>query len=377
MEDVLAPFHYRLKAWVIIASLFSTATSATIYLLQPELNKFAILYSVINFAAVMHDVIAQGLTVIILNLHKSLAESKARISDSSTQEILLEGEKGTTQGKKAYGNYVMLRFILRTSSTFLGGLLSEKIHMKYFYAIIGILQILIVFYTLIFVYEERRPSVVSAEFSFTRNISSFWNAIVGKDTMMPIILMIMICIGPNIQDPGTFILNDAEDLTKRWSLIDFSLNAMIAGVFYFIFMMFAINKAKNLSFSTQILVASVANNIQNFLVFRFVFFDELGFFEMFGLTALIAIASSMTNDILLIPIVARFSLKCPAGIESFGITTIAALLNFSAAAAGVIGGKILSTFHVEKGHYENYYIPITIAFGYGLFTLILTPFLGQ
>jgi len=373
IEDVLAPFHYRIKFWILLASVLSATTSITIFFMHPNIFTFTVMFAIVNTAAVMHDVIAQGLTVIILNLHKTLAETQARVDDKNTTEVLLEGEKGTSEGKKAYGNYVMTRFIIRTTSTFLGGILAKILPVQYFFGAIGAVQILIIFYVLIFIREERRPDIISKDFSFVNNIKSFWQAISGKDTLLPIVLMILITACPDIKDSGTYILSDL----MKWSPLTLSSSTMVAGVFYYIFMLYAINHAKNLQFPVQIFIASTANALGNLLFFRFIFYEEFADWSMYILTILTSFCTNLTVDFILIPIVARFSARCPKGIEAFGVTTIAALLNFSGTLSGIFGSFLLKVFSVTQDNYDNLYLPVTVVFGLGILVLTITPLFGK
>lgn len=75
LEDQVSPLYYRIKSWLVIGSILSTAMCALVSVSTPGLNAYTVMFAIVNLAAVMHDVIAQGTTVIILNLHKTLAET--------------------------------------------------------------------------------------------------------------------------------------------------------------------------------------------------------------------------------------------------------------------------------------------------------------
>ena len=373
VEDVIYPFTYRIKSWIVISCFVSITGCSLIGFLKPKTTEMTWFFFMINFAGVMQDVIAQGLTVIILNLHKSKAEAIARENRAITKEIILQTEKGTEIGKKVYGNYVLGRFILRTTATFVGGVLSKKIDFYLFYAAISVVQVLMLFYVLFIFKEDSKKSLISSELNFLKNIKGFWGAISGLDTLLPLIITVVILITPNISDPGTYILVNI----KKWKPFDLSLATLISGIFYYLSMMFVLNKAKGLKLPYMMLIAVVASNITNVISFQFTIYDVLHYGSLFSLYVVNYFCSTLSVDFLLIPIVGRFSLKCPKGIESFGVTALAAIVNFSGMSAGVLGSKVLQHFHVEKDQYENLIYPTEISFGYGLFALALLPIFAK
>jgi hypothetical protein len=186
-------------------------------------------------------------------------------------------------------------------------------------------------------------------------------------------MTVLLLITPNISDPGTFILVNI----KHWKPFDLSTATLVAGVFYYLSMMFVLNKAKGLKLPYMMLMAAIASNVTNLISFQFTVYEMLQYGSLFTLYVVNYFCSTLSVDFMLIPIVGRFSLKCPKGIESFGVTALAAIVNFSGMTAGVLGSKVLQHFHVEKDQYENLIYPTEISFGYGLFALALLPIFAK
>lgn len=373
VEDVIYPFTYRIKSWIVLSCFVSITGCSLIGYLQPKTTQMTYLFFMINFAGVMQDVIAQGLTVIILNLHKSKAEAVARENRAVTKEILLQTEKGGEVGKKVYGNYILGRFILRTTSTFVGGILSKKIDFYLFYVAISTVQVLMLVYVVFIFKEESKGALISKELNFIKNIKGFLGAILGLDTLLPLIIMVVILITPNISDPGTYILVNI----KHWQPFDLSTATLVGGILYYLSSMFVLNKVKGLKLPYMLFIAAVASNAKNIVAFQYTVYDVLHYGSLFTLYLADYFCSTLSVDFLLIPIVGRFSTKCPKGIESFGVTALAAIANFSGVSAGVLGSKLLQHFHVEKDQYENLIYPTEISFGYGLFALALLPIFAK
>jgi hypothetical protein len=145
------------------------------------------------------------------------------------------------------------------------------------------------------------------ELSFIKNIKGFWGAISGLDTSLPLIMTILVIITPSLIDPGTYILVDI----KKWKPFDLSLATLIGGILYCISMMFVLNKVKGLKLPYMMFMSVIASNISNQISFQFTVYDMLTYSTLFTLYLAHYFCSTLTVDFFLIPIVGRFSLKCP------------------------------------------------------------------
>lgn len=373
-EDSISPFYSRVKYWMVIGCLMNIGGSILIVMLKPGYWPFTFLFMLCNFANVIHDVLAQGMSVILLNLYRQLAEAEARYERHlGTQEVILEGEKGTEEGKKVYARYHLTRFILRNISTFAGGLIATLLPIRFIFFIIMSVQGLVLFYALFFFWEEKSKTIFSSHRNLFTDIGKFYHAIKGKDTLFPLIMMILLRINPDCSDAGTYILNDIME----WTSTDLGIMTLVSGVLYYIVMITLVNKAKSLGVKTQVAIAGIAACLYNYSNFRYLYYENLNYVSMQALSILSTIIQSISGDFVLFAIVARFSLKCPKGLEGFGVTAIAAMSNFSASAAGLSGAQLLDEFGVNHLDYTSFLKPLMVSFVFSGFTMLLTPVFGR
>ena len=372
-EDMLAPFGYRVKSWVTIGSFMVISTSLTVYFTTPGLTQFTAQYALMNFFAVVMDIIAQSLAVTTLALHRKIGETRARIEGKSDEEIKADGEAEVLEGKKLYGNYVIYRFFSRAASIFIGGVIGSSLSIQIIFLMIGLVQLPILIYTLCIFSEERKGYVLSPDFHLVNNMLSFSKSIFCKQIALPLILGLVILLSPDVKDAGTYILTDI----LHWSSIKLSFAGIIGSVLYYIIMHYTVNKAKSLGLMLQLFIAASASTFNSLMMFRFIFLEAMNFPLMFFLTVMAAFSNYLTSDMVLIPIVARYSSACPKGIEGFGVTSIAAIVNTADTLSGLWGAKLLSLNHVVKASYDDLYIPVTISCSHALFGMFLTPIIGK
>jgi hypothetical protein len=373
-EDSINPFYSRVKYWMVLGCLMNIGGSILIVLLKPDYWPFTFCYMLCNFANVIHDVLAQGMSVILLNLYRQLAEAEARYERHlGTTEVLLEGEKGATEGKKVYANYHLTRFILRTVATFIGGAIATTFPIRVVFIIIAAVQGAVLIYALFFFWEQKSKTIFSGHRNLFTDIGKFYRAIIGRDTLFPLIIMILLRVCPDCSDAGTYILNDIME----WTSFDLSLMTLVAGIIYYVLMITLINKAKDLGVKTQVGIAGVCACLYNYSNFRFLYYNELTYWSMFGFSLLSTMLQNVSGDLILFAIVGRFSMKCPKGLEGFGVTAIAAVSNFGASSAGLLGAQLLDEYHVHHLDYTNLLKPFMVSFGFSAATMLVTPIFGR
>ena len=100
------------------------------------------------------DTLAEGISVIILNLNKKIFELETRI-----KEIEAEGkgseEDGQPEGSAAFANFSGIRRYLAVITTFLGGISASRITIHTGYKILSIYPIVMFVLTLIFFKETK------------------------------------------------------------------------------------------------------------------------------------------------------------------------------------------------------------------------------
>jgi len=139
-----------MKSYIIINSFLITAQCFAIYFFKPNYSIFTYLIFGIYFCVGFIDALAEGMTVIITKMVKFLKEIRP-IQDIDEIEV------SSDWNKKALGNYLVMRILVRMIFLFFGGLLSSKfqVDIGMIYAILGILPIPLAIYTIFFFHEDK------------------------------------------------------------------------------------------------------------------------------------------------------------------------------------------------------------------------------
>jgi hypothetical protein len=356
--DSVHPFKYRVKSWLLIFFTVNALVCYSVYYFKPGYTWLVASAALVETFFCWETIIAQGMCIIVVNLHKSIDPSPDK-----------NGEKG----KKIFGNLTILKFFVKSIVVFIGGFYVKEIEFGMFYVIIAAGQLITAVYTLIFFTDERKVSFYQSGASICENIRGTAALYREKSMMYPILLMIVIYLCPQTYDPGNFILTKLAG----WKGVDLSTNYIIFGTIYSLTMFYFLNRVKAIPFHVQLWLANICLTITNICNFRFLFYKELDFYLMYALNIVLGLAWHFHLDMILIPIVGRLSKSCPKGIESFAVASISALLYLATAISGFFGSYLLKTFEVKQYHYDLFWIPLTCSFAYGIFALFFTPFLGK
>ena len=373
-EDSVSPWRSRVKSWMIIGCLLLIGPAALIVLFKPDFWPFTLLFMVCNFANVIHDVLAQGNSVILLNLHRQKAEIEARLKGVDDPEDIKEaGKKGEAEGKKAFGNYFLTRFIIRTISGFTGGVLASYPLIRLIFFIIICMQSVVLAYSIFVFKGERSETIFNKSRNLWADLGKFYRAIRGWDTLLPLIMLILIRGCPECSDAGTYILNDI----MGWTGLDLSYVALLSGVIFYLLMVPLVNKAKTLGVKSQVAMSAIAGALHHMTAFRFLYYQNLSYLSMLVLSILSLILSNIAADLVLFAIVGRFSLKCPKGLEGFGVNSVSAFSHLGSNLASLSGAQLLHHYKVNNLDYSHIGQPFLVSFGFACFTMLLSPFLGR
>lgn len=372
-EDLLSPFGYKSKSWLILSCVLCALTSVGMYVVEPSASLFTVFNTLLNAAVVINDVMAQGLTIVVLNLKKVHAESVAIQERRRTSEIRESGIIGEAEGKKVFGNYNLLRFLTRNVGIFLGGILAKTIKITTVYGVIAVVQVIIMV-VILMVKEQRQPNWINkGAGSLWGKIKSFLGSIMLPEIRYPLILILLCRITPDVTDAGSFVLT--EEL--KWTSFQLSFNTFAAAVTYFVSMLFLVNLTKNTRFSIKVLLASLSSTLFNYCVIRFAFYEYFTFLPMYGSTILSTFLQNFSLEFFMIALVSRYSLVCPKGMETFGIAAITTLINFAGTVGGLLGSRLLTYYNVTSGNYDFLIYPVTISFGFSCLVFLTTPLLGK
>lgn len=373
VEDLFAPFGYKSKSWLIFSCLLCAGTSLGMYFIRPSAFLFTVFNTALNAAVVINDVMAQGLTVVVLNLKKVHAEAKAVQERRRTSEVRASGEIGAAEGKKVFGNYNLLRFLTRNIGIFLGGIFAKSMEITTVYGIIAMVQIVIMV-LLIFIKEERTSDWINrGAGSLLGKIRSFGGSVIQPEIIWPLILILLCRAAPDLSDAGTFVLSEE----MKWSAFELSLNSFMSAVIYFVAMLFLVNLTKNMTFTTKMLLASLSSTFFNYVIMRYAFYEYFTFLPMYCMTVLSTFLQNFSFEFFMIALVTRYSIVCPKGMENFGIASVTSLMNFSSTMGGFLGSAVLTRFNVTSGNYDFLIYPVTISFCYSCLVLLTTPILGK
>ena len=79
------------------------------------------------------------------------------------------------------------------------------------------------------------------------------------------------------------------------------------------------------------------------------------------------------SELLLVPIVGRFSKRCPKALEKFGISILSTVVILSHSIGAFLNAVFLTWFSVKEGEYSQVVYPLSISFCVTLLKLTLTP----
>ena len=373
LQDSLYLAGYRSKGWFIISCIFGALVSARLYLIEPTVQSFTLFYLLLNVAVVISDVMAQGLSVIIVNLKKAKAEAIGASENHRKSEILINVEKGQKEGKKIFGNYTLLRFMVRNIGKFMGGILVNIISFNTVYGIIGCIQ-LGVLALLLSVPETREAKWYNPNSGniFTL-LKEFLLSIWRKEIILPFILILLFRLCPEVSESGTFILKDE----LKWSPASLSINSLASSLIYFVAMLYLINLAESLSFKSKIYIGSVSGALTSLLYYRFAMYEDLSYVTMFGLQIVASFFQNLNFELFMIAFIGRYSPYCPKGMESFCVAAIIAVMNFCGIQGNLFGAMVLNYYGIQKGHYAELIFPMAINYFFIIGALLLTPVLGK
>lgn len=373
LQDSINLGGYRSKGWILFATLLAALVSVKFFLQAPSVSSFTYLFFLLTLGAVIGDGLAAGLSVMIIGLKKAHAEALGRQNGNRESAILRSIEKSETEGKKIYGNYTLLRFMIRNVVKFAGGVLAETFTINMVYGVIGVVEISVLLFVLV-VPEVKEVKWINEEAGniFTL-FKLFLKSIFRKDILAPFGLALLVALSPTVPDTGDYIVTDE----LGWSPLIMSINTLAASLIYFVGMLYIVNFAENLSFRNKMFIGAVSALLANFVLYRFTIYESFSFVPMFTIHIVQTIFQNLNAEFFIIALVARYSNYCPKGMESFSIAALNALINFCGLQGSLISAEILEYYHIEKGNYYNLIYPVAISFGCSVITLLLSPVLGK
>ena len=141
----MTKFKNRLKTYIILFSLLQILVCAGIMTSNLTLSSFTFFMYLLWTCYGFVDSLGEGMTAMITKM-----ELKIRTLDRENDKEFSEEDE-----KKAFGNFYMFRFFVRTATSFNGGLLPETLNIRYLYGVLMIAAVLMILVTLVVFREEK------------------------------------------------------------------------------------------------------------------------------------------------------------------------------------------------------------------------------
>lgn len=121
-----------------------------IFTSAPGFNLFCMQWLVINISVAFIDAMAEGITAINTKISSKI--TKLQEAERRATGAIEEGEENEM---KSFGMFNIIRGILRSIMSIIGGVLANKLTIGQNYALVGIYPIAMLFYT-IFIFSENK-----------------------------------------------------------------------------------------------------------------------------------------------------------------------------------------------------------------------------
>ena len=138
--------------------MLQIAVCAVIMATEVNFNSFTVLMYLVWTCFGFVDTLGEGMTAMITKM-----DLKLRTLDKDAEEEFTEADE-----KKAFGNYYIFRFLVRSAALFTGGVVAQKINIKYLYIVLIASSVLMILVTLV-VFNEGKVS----QKSFINSLWSF------------------------------------------------------------------------------------------------------------------------------------------------------------------------------------------------------------
>jgi len=159
----------------------------------------------------------------------------------------------------------------------------------------------------------------------------------------------------------------------EWSYLELSINNLVLGLGYFIFLLLLLNKVRKVKLDTLYIAGTFGFGLFCISNFSMFFARQIPFPWMFAVQIMVNFLSSMSQDLPTIAIIGRFSEHCPKGLETTGITLLISLTNLGVSAGGIISDQEVTYFHAVEGYYDNLRYPLIINTGIAILLLFILP----
>jgi hypothetical protein len=367
LSDSFYPFTYRIKPYVVFMSILNSVTCLYVLLggailygdPQPTYRMFWWANMIINVTIAFIDALAEGISAINTKLQekiKILKEAEKR----QTGNVLEEEEENEM---KSFGNFNLIRGLLRAIMSVMGGILSSKLSINVAYLILGTYPIILALYTMVIFRESSKRRWVTSLTFIIQGLRAL-----GKTLIRPFILLPAIYMYLNMTFPPAPAMYDYI-LTKKGGMSVTALSVIdnTASIIYYFVLLVVINKVKNVPLWKMFIIAGFANNLSYMMLFSYFFTETLSHFQIGCFRFIWSLINFLAVDLLLMPIIGRISKFLPEGFESTGVVVVISGLNLCGVFQGKMGVAQLDKWGIMDGYYERalpvYFINFAIQMG--------------
>ena len=362
-SDLFFPFRLRLKPYIFLSCLMVAISCFTIFVFNDldELS-FTLVNLVMYTGFCITDTLAEGMTALIFQVDKKIQMASSVIDPNEDPEA---------NNKKAFGNFYNVRYLAINIGMFLGGVLADRINIRWFYLILGSIALFMAIWTLFMFYEPKKKSFYSDPTLILGELWMLIKVILQPYILIPFIFINLLTSIPNLGDVGQFILLGLGG----WTYTSLSFMTLFFGFIYFFALGYLINGFTKLGFSEIIIVSTFGLSITMLLNYPLAYARDIPFYLMFLQQIVQSTFSATFNALPTIAITGRFSEVCPKGLESTGITMLLSISNFGVMASNLLSAKETVVFNVVSGYLTNITTPIFFnTLGYAVLLLVAPAF---
>lgn len=329
LSDSFYPFTYRIKPYVIFMSCLNASACAFIcfgnYLIgeaMPSFNMFWYANFIINVCVAFIDALAEGISAINTKLEQKIKTLKD-VEKRETGNVL--PDEGEENEMKAFGNFNLIRGLLRAIMGAFGGVTAQKFSIQLAYFILGLYPILLALYTLFIFREASKRKWTTQIAHIIKGVKALGRILIKPFILLPALYMYLnMTLPPSSGGTYDYLLTKKAGL----SIAELSLIDNIASVIYYFIFLIVLNKMKGVALWKLFLIAGVANNLAYLMQFPFFFSESLTPLILGGCRFVWSLINFLAVDLLLMPMVGRISKYLPEGFESTGVVVVVSGLNF-------------------------------------------------
>ena len=353
-SDSIYPFTYRVKPYVVLMSALNAAACAFIcfgnYFVGLDVPTFDMIWYanfMLNISVAFIDALAEGISAINTKLEQKIKTLK-EVEKRETGNVL--ADEGEDNEMKAFGNFNLIRGLLRAVMGVFGGVTAETFSIQIAYMIMGIYPIVLILYTL-FIFREASKRKWTAQIShIIKGVKALGKILIKPFILLPALYMYLnMTLPPSSGGTYDYLLVKKGGL----SIAELSVIDNVASIIYYFIFLIVLNKMKGVALWKLFLIAGVANNFSYLLQFPFFFSESLHPWVLGGFRFTLGLFNSLAVDLLLMPMVGRISKYLPEGFESTGVVVVVSGLNFCSVIQGNLGGNQITKYGIKDGYYQR------------------------